>query len=86
MPKKGERLPLSVRVPREVMDVIDTAVRFEESSIQELVYPVIERLASEFASDHDIKASLEAQDRYRRRIRRKVIPMDRPPAKDSHKP
>lgn len=84
MPKKGERLPLSVRVPREVMDIIDTAVRFEESSIQELVYPVIERLASDFASDPDIKASLESQDRYRRRNKRKVIPINRA-AKNLHK-
>lgn len=85
MPKNRERLPLSVRVPRELMDIIDTAVRFEESSIQELVFPVIERLASEFASDPDIKASLQAQDRYRRRTKRKVIPIKRSAVQDSHR-
>ncbi|HCG01417.1 MAG TPA: hypothetical protein DEV93_12830 [Chloroflexi bacterium] len=67
-------------MPRELMDVIDTAVRFQESSIQDLVFPLVERLASELAADPDIRASLEAGERYRGRMGRKILPIGRPGA------
>jgi hypothetical protein len=60
--------------------VLTLAATFQETSIQELLYPLVEQLAKNLAAEPEIKTSLDAMSQYRARKRARVVQLTQPPS------
>jgi hypothetical protein len=83
LPKGSSRktwIQVGTRVPPEVNSVLTLAATFQDTSIQELLYPLVEQLAKSLAAEPEIKTSLNAMSQYRARKRARVVELTQPPS------
>ena len=72
-------MPLvAVRVPQEIFTLIEMGILFEGSSMQQVVSPVILKLAEDFAKRPEIQQALRLREQYQHRTRGKVVPITPP--------
>ena len=75
MAKKAEMPQLSVRVPREVMAVIELVANFEDASLQELFEPLVLEWVQRYSLDPHIRAALASKEQFQKQRGRKVVPI-----------
>jgi hypothetical protein len=75
MTKKADMPLVAARVPQEIFTLIEMGILFEGSSMQQVVSPVIVKLAEEFRSQPEIREALDLRERYQKRTRGKVVPI-----------
>jgi hypothetical protein len=72
--KKGW-IQTGLRVPPEIYNVITLAAWFEGRSVQDLLFPLVEHFASEFAAGTHAQGALRARERYLAEKELKVVPL-----------
>jgi hypothetical protein len=78
MTKKADMPQVAARVPQEIFTLIEMGILFEGSSMQQVVSPVILKLAEEFRAQPEIQEALRLRERYQKRTGGKVVQMARP--------
>jgi hypothetical protein len=72
--KKGW-IQTGLRVPPETYKVITLAAWFEGRSVQDLLFPLVEHFASEFAAGAHARAALKAREQYLAEKESRVVPL-----------
>lgn len=78
MTRKADMPLVAVRVPHEVFTLIEMGILFEGSSMQQVVSPVILKLAEDFGRKPEIQQALRLREQYQQRTRGKVVPITAP--------
>jgi len=63
-------------LPAEVDEIIKLAAWFEGRSVQELLYPLVQQFASEFAAGPHAQAALRAKEQYHAAKESRVVPLN----------
>ncbi len=76
MPPKKGWIQTGLRVPPEVDEIINLAAWFEGRSVQELLYPLVQQFASQFAAGPHAQAALRAREQYLAAKESHVVPLN----------